>query len=100
MERQAQFDHDIVVVGGCGHVGLPLGLAFADSGLAVRLYDTDANAVDTVNGGSMPFAEVGAPEVLARVLARRPAACDHGCRGRSIAASTSWSWWVRRSINI
>jgi UDP-N-acetyl-D-mannosaminuronic acid dehydrogenase len=69
MERQAQFDHDIVVVGGCGHVGLPLGLAFADSGLAVRLYDTDGNAVDKVNNGSMPFAEVGAPEVLARVLA-------------------------------
>jgi UDP-N-acetyl-D-mannosaminuronic acid dehydrogenase len=64
-----QFEHDVVVVGGCGHVGLPLGLAFADAGLDVVLYDTNARVVDTVNGGSMPFAEVGAPEALTRVLA-------------------------------
>src|SRR5579864_7740900 len=69
MQRPAQFDHDIVVVGGCGHVGLPLGLAFADCGLDVVLYDSNATAVDAVNGGTMPFAEVGAPEVLARTLA-------------------------------
>ena len=25
------FDYDIAIVGGCGHVGLPLGLAFADA---------------------------------------------------------------------
>jgi len=30
-----QFEHDVVVVGGCGHVGLPLGLAFAETGLDV-----------------------------------------------------------------
>jgi UDP-N-acetyl-D-mannosaminuronic acid dehydrogenase len=64
-----QFEHDVVVVGGCGHVGLPLGLAFADSGLDVVLYDTNAAVVDVVNGGAMPFAEVGAPDVLTRVLA-------------------------------
>ncbi len=64
-----QFEHDVVVVGGCGHVGLPLGLAFAESGLDVVLYDTNADVVDVVNGGAMPFAEVGAPEILTRVLA-------------------------------
>jgi UDP-N-acetyl-D-mannosaminuronic acid dehydrogenase len=64
-----QFEHDVVVVGGCGHVGLPLGLAFADSGLDVVLYDTNAEVVDIVNGGSMPFGELGAPEMLTRVLA-------------------------------
>jgi UDP-N-acetyl-D-mannosaminuronic acid dehydrogenase len=64
-----QFEHDVVVVGGCGHVGLPLGLAFADSGLDVVLYDTNSEVVETVNGGVMPFAEVGAPDVLTRVLA-------------------------------
>lgn len=69
MERPTQFDHDVVVVGGCGHIGLPLGLAFADSGLDVVLYDTNAAVVDLVNGGAMPFAERGAPEVLTRVLA-------------------------------
>jgi UDP-N-acetyl-D-mannosaminuronic acid dehydrogenase len=69
MARPSEFVHDIVVVGGCGHVGLPLGLAFADSGLDVKLYDTNADAVDMVNSGTMPFIEAGAPEVLSRVLA-------------------------------
>jgi UDP-N-acetyl-D-mannosaminuronic acid dehydrogenase len=59
----------VAVVGGCGHVGLPLGLALADSGLSVLLYDIDAHAVDTVRAGKMPFYEKGADEVLARVLA-------------------------------
>lgn len=57
------------MVGGCGHVGLPLGLAFADAGLDVLLYDIDANAVDLVRAGKMPFFERGAEEVLQRVLA-------------------------------
>jgi len=48
---------------------LPLGLAFADSGLSVLLYDIDASAVDAVRSGKMPFFETGADEVLARVLA-------------------------------
>ena len=79
-----QFEHDVVVVGGCGHVGLPLGLAFAEAGLDVVLFDTNAQVVDVVNGGSMPFAEDGAPELLTRVLASGrlhattdPAAIEH-----------------------
>jgi UDP-N-acetyl-D-mannosaminuronic acid dehydrogenase len=60
---------DVVLVGGCGHVGLPLGLAFADRGLSVALFDIDATAVDRVNGGEMPFREPGADEVLTRVIA-------------------------------
>jgi UDP-N-acetyl-D-mannosaminuronic acid dehydrogenase len=59
----------VAVVGGCGHVGLPLGLAFADAGLSVVLYDIDADAVEAVRSGKMPFFETGSEEVLARVLA-------------------------------
>ena len=33
------FSRDVVIVGGCGHVGLPLGLVLADAGLSVTLYD-------------------------------------------------------------
>jgi UDP-N-acetyl-D-mannosaminuronic acid dehydrogenase len=69
MGRPMQFEHDVVVVGGCGHVGLPLGLAFAESGLDVVLFDTNSQVVDVVNGGTMPFAENGAPELLTEVLA-------------------------------
>ncbi len=59
----------MTVLGGCGHVGLPLGLALADSGLRVALYDTNLAAVDRVRSGKMPHLEPGAPEVLARTLA-------------------------------
>jgi UDP-N-acetyl-D-mannosaminuronic acid dehydrogenase len=59
----------IAIVGGCGHVGLPLGLAFASRGLDVTLYDLDERAVGVVNEGRMPFDEPGAVEVLADVLA-------------------------------
>jgi UDP-N-acetyl-D-mannosaminuronic acid dehydrogenase len=61
------FDLDLVIVGGCGRVGLPLGLAFADRGLSVALYDLNERAVGQVSNGEMPFQEEGADEVLARV---------------------------------
>src|SRR5579863_10637564 len=64
-----QFDRDVVVIGGCGHVGLPLALAFADRGARVGIYDVSETSVATVNAGRMPFAEPGADEVLSRVLA-------------------------------
>lgn len=59
---------DVVIVGGCGHVGLPLGIAFADRGLSVGLIDLNPAAVDTVNRGELPFAESGAGPVLRRVI--------------------------------
>jgi len=61
-------ERDVVVIGGCGHVGLPLALAFADRGARVGIYDVSETAVATVNSGRMPFAEPGAEEVLRRVL--------------------------------
>ncbi len=61
-------DRDVVVIGGCGHVGLPLALAFADRGANVAIYDVSETAVAAVNSGKMPFAEPGADEVLHRVL--------------------------------
>ena len=66
-----RFERDVVIVGGCGHVGLPLGLAFADRGLSVALYDVNQAAVDDVASGRMPFEEEGAQAVLERVLTSR-----------------------------
>jgi UDP-N-acetyl-D-mannosaminuronic acid dehydrogenase len=56
-------------VGGCGHVGLPLALAFADRGLNTAIYDVNAASVETVNAAVMPFMEDGAAEMLQRVRA-------------------------------
>jgi UDP-N-acetyl-D-mannosaminuronic acid dehydrogenase len=58
------FSADVVIIGGCGRVGLPFGVALASRGLSVRLYDVNAAAVDVVNSGRMPFLENGADEPL------------------------------------
>jgi UDP-N-acetyl-D-mannosaminuronic acid dehydrogenase len=63
------FDRHVVVIGGCGHVGLPLAIAFASRGARVAIYDVSTSAVQTVNAGRMPFAEQGATEVLRQVVA-------------------------------
>jgi UDP-N-acetyl-D-mannosaminuronic acid dehydrogenase len=63
-----RFERDIVVVGGCGHVGLPLAIAFADRGARVGIYDVSEKAVATVNAGQLPFDEAGAGPVLERVV--------------------------------
>jgi UDP-N-acetyl-D-mannosaminuronic acid dehydrogenase len=56
----------LAIVGGCGHVGLPLALAFARKGYAVDLLDTSAERVAMVNAGRMPFHEDDADALLAQ----------------------------------
>lgn len=68
-DTSPSFDLDAVVVGGCGHVGLPLAIAFASRGLKVGIYDINQAAVDLVNSGELPFQEDGALEVLRKGLA-------------------------------
>lgn len=64
-----KFTLDAVIVGGCGHVGLPLAIALASRGLTVGIYDIDQAAVDLVNSGELPFQEADALHVLRRALA-------------------------------
>jgi UDP-N-acetyl-D-mannosaminuronic acid dehydrogenase len=59
---------DVVVVGGCGHVGLPLALSLADCGYKVGIDDIDAAKVAQVNAGHVPFLEKGAEELLKKLL--------------------------------
>jgi UDP-N-acetyl-D-mannosaminuronic acid dehydrogenase len=58
----------LAIVGGCGHVGLPLGLAFARKGHQVDLVDTSAERVALVNSGRMPFHEDDAESLLAESI--------------------------------
>jgi len=58
------FERDVCVVGGCGRVGLPIGLAFAEIGRKVTIYDINEKAVEQVARGEMPFYEQGAEELL------------------------------------
>jgi UDP-N-acetyl-D-mannosaminuronic acid dehydrogenase len=64
------FTYDVCVIGGCGHVGLPLGITFARRGLNVSIYDIDERAVALVSSGHMPFREPGAEAALREVVGR------------------------------
>jgi UDP-N-acetyl-D-mannosaminuronic acid dehydrogenase len=61
-------DLDVVVLGGGGHVGLPLSLAFAKAGLRVGIYDTNATTLERIAAGEMPFMETGADDLLREIL--------------------------------
>jgi UDP-N-acetyl-D-mannosaminuronic acid dehydrogenase len=69
----------VVIVGGGGHVGLPLALVLADSGFAAVSLDISKETVNKINSGEMPFVESGAQEILTRTLANRSfaATTDH-----------------------
>jgi len=60
--------YDVSVIG-LGRVGLPLALCFADAGLTVLGVDKDAERLDAVRTGRMPFKEPGTDELLTRVSA-------------------------------
>ena len=72
------FELDAVIIGGCGHVGLPLAIALASRGARVGIYDVSQAAVETVNAGRLPFAEPGAAAPLreARAAGRLEASAD------------------------
>jgi UDP-N-acetyl-D-mannosaminuronic acid dehydrogenase len=60
--------NDVCIVGGCGHVGLPLSIALALRGKRVAIVDTDEDAVAKVRSGVMPFVEEGGPQALRQAL--------------------------------
>ena len=68
-----------MVVGGGGHVGLPLALVLADSGFLSVSLDISPETVSKINSGKMPFVEVGAQELLDKTLADKSfhATTDH-----------------------
>jgi len=63
-----QFARDVVIIGGCGRAGLPLGIALASRGLTVTVYDINATAVQTVNEAIMPFDEEYGQQMLTEVV--------------------------------
>ena len=65
-----RFSADMCIVGGAGHVGLPLGIAFAAKGYRVILYDLNTRALETIRQGRMPFIEYDAEPILQEVVGR------------------------------
>ena len=52
------------VVGGAGHVGIPLVLCFADTGYRVLINDRNEAALRTLASGKLPFIEYDAQPLL------------------------------------
>jgi UDP-N-acetyl-D-mannosaminuronic acid dehydrogenase len=61
--------YDICVIGGGGHVGLPLAIMLASKGRQVCVYDVNEKSIALIKSGVMPFAEEGAEPLLRQVLA-------------------------------
>lgn len=64
-----KWELDLVIIGGSGHVGLPLSIMFASRGLKTAIFDVDEEANKLVNSGLMPFIEPGAEPLLQRAVA-------------------------------
>ena len=60
--------YDVAIIGGLGHIGLPLGILFANKNKNVLLVDSNLEHQDKVMQGEMPFLEYGAEELLRRAL--------------------------------
>ena len=60
---------EVCVLGGCGHVGLPLSIAFALKGKRVAVFDIDRLASEKLRSGQMPFMEEDGAQGLREVLA-------------------------------
>src|SRR6476620_10912608 len=57
--------YDVAIIG-CGRVGLPLALSFADHGLRTIGIENDPARLEAVRAHRMPFEEPGADEIMAR----------------------------------
>jgi UDP-N-acetyl-D-mannosaminuronic acid dehydrogenase len=59
---------DLTIVGGAGHVGIPLVLSFAAKGLTVNVNDLNLDNLAALRAGRLPFIEYGAEQLLSAAL--------------------------------
>lgn len=63
--------YDVSVIGGLGHVGLPLSIALANEGKKVCIYDINEKVYNDVINGIIPFYEENMEDMLKKVLKDR-----------------------------
>ena len=61
----------ISIIGGAGHVGLPLGLALSSKGNNVILIDNNQKNIKKINNGVMPFVEDGCEKLLKKMIYKK-----------------------------
>ena len=65
------FNKSISIIGGAGHVGFPLGLAFANKNYNVSLIDRNSINLNKIKSGQMPFYETGGKKILLKCLKKK-----------------------------
>lgn len=63
--------YDLCIVGGAGHVGLPLGVTFANSGAKTVLFDINEPWLKQIEEGKFPFKENDGDSELKKALAKK-----------------------------
>ncbi|MBI2096697.1 MAG: nucleotide sugar dehydrogenase [Candidatus Sungbacteria bacterium] len=63
-------DFELCIIGGAGHVGLPLGVAFANRGVRTCLFDLNKEWLNLIRAGKFPFREEKGNQELKRALKR------------------------------
>ncbi|MGH9860817.1 MAG: NAD(P)-binding domain-containing protein, partial [Candidatus Acidiferrales bacterium] len=69
---------------GCGYVGLPLALRFAESGHSVTGFDTDPSKVEMLNAGKSYIQHIPADKIAQFVSAKRFAATTDFARIKDV----------------
>ena len=70
MKKVLSGDH-ISIIGGAGHIGLPLALAFSQKNFKIHLIDNNKKNLDLIQKNKMPFLEIGAEKILDRSLKKK-----------------------------
>lgn len=65
------FNKTISIIGGAGHVGLPLGIMFAEKKYRVQLIDVNIKNINKINKGIMPFKEDKANIILKNQIKKK-----------------------------
>ena len=60
--------YDLCIIGGAGHVGLPLGVVFANAGVRTVLFDINKESLAKIQSGKFPFKEEGGDKALQSAL--------------------------------
>ena len=68
MKKESKRTFDVCVIGGAGHIGLPLGVSFALAGLRTVLFDINKKSIASIRKGKFPFKEKKGNSSLRRAL--------------------------------
>ena len=75
-DARSEMTCDVSVVGGAGHVGIPLVLCLAHAGLKVLIHDLNQATMDEIMAGRLPFVEYGAQPLLDDALCHNRIVCS------------------------